>query len=121
MMPIRDRRRGARTHSQAWQHLYNTKRWRRLRAWQLNRHPYCQCPSHKGRKLRADDPEHGGAVVDHIKPHEGDTRLFFSRSNLQTMTKHCHDGAKQVKEKSGYWPGCDVDGNPLDPDDDWWD
>ncbi len=95
---------------------YKAKRWQSLRARQLRLHPYCQCPHHEGKKLRADDPEHGGAVVDHIEPHRGDAKLFFSRRNLQSMTKQCHDRYKQSEESggAGFLKGSDEDGWPLD-------
>lgn len=58
-------------------------------------------------------------MVDHVAPHMGDTRLMWDAKNLQSMTKQCHDGGKQTKERSGNWPGCDEDGNPFDPDHEW--
>jgi 5-methylcytosine-specific restriction endonuclease McrA len=30
-------------------------------------------------------------VVDHIIPHRGDKKLFWSRSNWQSLCKPCHD------------------------------
>ena len=32
-----------------------------------------------------------GTVLDHIEPHGGALRLFWSRSNWQTLCKSCHD------------------------------
>ena len=100
------------TDRAGYQHLYKTKRWQRLRAHQLAKHPYCQCPHHVDCKVPA-------VVVDHKKPHRGDARLFFDPNNLQSMTKSCHDSVKQKFEKSGYWPGCDVLGMPVDPHHPW--
>ena len=73
---------------------------------------YCQCPHCAGKYIE-------GNVVDHIIPHKGDTKLFWDRNNLQTMTKKCHDSAKARYEQSGYWVGCDHTGTPVDPDHHW--
>lgn len=39
------------------------------------------------------------SVVDHIKPHKGDHRLFWDRANWQPLCRHCHSSAKQAQEK----------------------
>lgn len=99
------------------QRWYKSGRWRALRAAQIAAHPFCQCPHHLGKKVRADFPEFGGvAVVDHKVPHRGDAKLFWDRKNLQTMTKQCHDRFKQSQETggSGFLRGADEDGLPLD-------
>lgn len=36
-------------------------------------------------------------VVDHIKPHRGDQKLFWDRGNWQALCKSCHDN-KTLKE-----------------------
>lgn len=92
--------------------LYKTKRWQDLRKRKLRTHPWCQCPHHLDQKVPAQ-------VVDHITPHKGNLRLFWDWKNLQSMTKSCHDAAKQTYERSGYWPGCDASGNPIDKDHHW--
>ena len=38
-------------------------------------------------------------VVDHIIPHRGDMKLFWSRSNWQPLNSHCHNGSKQRMER----------------------
>lgn len=95
--------------------LYDTARWRRMRASKLARHPHCQCPHHRHKRRPA-------SVVDHIVPHKGNRRLFFSWSNLQSMTKECHDRFKQSQEKGGHGfdQGCDDSGQPLNPDHPWY-
>lgn len=62
-----------------------------------------------------------GNVVDHIIPHKGDTRLFWQATNLQTLTKYCHDRFKQSQEKGGkgFNVGSDSKGNPLNKLDHW--
>ena len=40
-------------------------------------------------------------VVDHIKPHKGDSELFFDVKNLQPLCKVCHD-IKTATEDGGF-------------------
>lgn len=75
----------------------------------------CQCPHCRGQGLKA-------TVVDHIKRHMGDVRLFFDRRNLRSMAKPCHDKWKQSEERggAGFLAGCDERGFPLSEDHDWY-
>ncbi|SPA17227.1 Putative phage holin (fragment) [Cupriavidus taiwanensis] len=57
-------------------------------------------------------------VVDHVRPHRGDRRLFLDRTNLQSLCKLCHDSVKQRMEH-GQMVGCSLDGMPLDPRHHW--
>lgn len=93
---------------------YKTKRWQKLRAQHLAANPYCVCPHHRGKYVPGD-------VVDHIKPHKGDSRMFWDKDNLQTLTKRCHDKYKQSEERGGHGfnVGCDINGDPLDKSDPW--
>lgn len=51
------------------------------------------------------DPNKGGMVADHIKPHRGDRALFFDESNLQCLCKRCHDKVKQSEERENMGGG----------------
>ena len=86
-----------------------------MRAQQLARYPYCQCPHHQYQKVLAE-------VVDHVDPHRGDARRFWNAGNLQSMSKQCHDSMKQSQERggSGFDKGCNTDGTPLNPDHGWY-
>jgi len=95
---------------------YRSKRWRDLRDRVLKQRQWCECPHHKGTKeLRAD-------VVDHIKAHRGNPRLFWNPKNLQAMAKVCHDRFKQSDEKGGvgFDGACDATGMPLNPAHPWY-
>ena len=72
------------------------------------------CPHCKGKMLMAN-------VVDHIRPHRGDSRLFWNPDNLQSMNKQCHDRYKQSQERNGHGfdQGCDVTGTPLSDEHPW--
>lgn len=66
------------------------RRWRKAREGFLAKYPICACGC-------------GGlaTVVDHIKPHKGDKKLFWDRANWQPMTKVCHD-RKTAREDGGF-------------------
>lgn len=70
-------------------------RWQKARASYLNKHPLCVMCLKAGRTTPA-------TVVDHIKPHRGDSKLFWDSSNWQALCKHCHDSEKQFIEKNGF-------------------
>jgi 5-methylcytosine-specific restriction protein A len=95
-----------------WGHLYDTLRWRRLRALYLREHPDCVMCEEHGWEVPA-------TVVDHKRPHHGDTRLFFDPSNLQSLCKPHHDSNKARQEHRGVLPGCNENGDPIDPKHPW--
>lgn len=100
-------------------------RWQQARADHLRRNPLCVFCRDKGRAVAA-------SVVDHIKaPRLGDAklsgdaeriaeawRLFWDRTNWQSLCKLCHDSTKQRMEKGGRL-GCSDSGLPLDPRHHW--
>jgi hypothetical protein len=92
--------------------LYRTREWQDLRRDQLEKQPLCEECLKTGRTTPA-------TIAHHEKPHRNDRELFFDPDNLASSCKPCHDGALQVQERSGYLPGCDVDGRPLDPAHPW--
>lgn len=87
-------------------------RWRKAREAFLAEHPLCAMCAARGRTVPA-------TVVDHITPHRGDQRLFWSSDNWQALCAPCHDSAKQREEKGGGVMGCDAAGLPLDPTHPW--
>jgi 5-methylcytosine-specific restriction endonuclease McrA len=64
-----------------------TRTWEAERRAFLKLNPTC---------CRCGEP---ASVVDHIKPHKGDDRLFWDRTNWQPLCRHCHNSAKQAQEK----------------------
>lgn len=86
---IRDRERKARfdrTRPTARQRGYDAD-WQKARAEYLAINPYCRCC--------------GGhaVVVDHVKPHRGDRRLFWDKRNWQPLCVRCHSSMKQRQER----------------------
>ncbi|WP_347710389.1 HNH endonuclease signature motif containing protein [Ancylobacter sp. WKF20] len=64
-------------------------KWQTERAAFLKAHPTCK---------RCGQP---ATVVDHVVPHRGDRKLFWSRSNWQPLCTPCHSRAKQADEARG--------------------
>ena len=92
--------------------LYDTQRWKRRRAAFLRAHPLCRFCEATSRVTLA-------TLVDHKTPHKGDETLFWDQTNWQSLCKPCHDGAKAELESTGRIRGCDVHGQPLDPNHHW--
>lgn len=89
-------------------------RWRKARLAFLKRNPLCVYCRQAGRTTPA-------TVVDHIEPHKGDQRKFWDVGNWAALCRPCHDSVKRAEEhgSSGLAPGCDEDGQPLDPRHRW--
>jgi 5-methylcytosine-specific restriction enzyme A len=93
--------------------LYDTPRWKKLRRMHLAKEPLC-------RMCQAEGVVRAGVVVDHIKPHRGDPKLFWDEKNFQTLCAFHHNSIKQRIEKAeAAGKGCDKDGFPLNPGH-WW-
>lgn len=75
--------RGEATREQK-QAMYNTHRWRTYAKGYLEEHPLCVEHGKRGKLVPSE-------VLDHIKPHCGDERLFWMASNHQALCKACHD------------------------------
>ena len=87
-------------------------RWQKAREAWLREHPLCVDHLARGQLVAA-------TVVDHVRPHKGDLKLFWDRHNWQSLCKNCHDSIKQAKERSGIIRGCDLSGIPIDPSHPW--
>lgn len=89
-----------------WSHLYNNRRWRKLRVQQLADFPLCAYHMERGEVVTA-------TVCDHVEPHKGDEVKFWS-GPFQSLCKPCHDSDKQREELGTLRLGCDADGIPID-------
>lgn len=98
--------------SSPWRYLYNTTRWKKCRLAFLAAHPLCAYCQARGLVTAA-------TIVDHIKPHKGDEKLFFKEANWQALCKTCHDSVKQAEEHGRLVLGAGTDGEPLDPRHPW--
>ncbi len=72
--------------------LYATPRWQAIRRAVLIERPFCVRCLEKGRYTPAE-------VVDHIRPHRGDERLFYDYNNLQPLCKVCHDTKTAAEDR----------------------
>ena len=70
--------------------LYNSARWKYMRAVQLGKEPWCADCLEGGDHVFASE-------VDHVRPHNGDPKLFFDDGNLQSLCKP-HHSAKTAQE-----------------------
>lgn len=89
-----------------WRKLYRTVRWQRLRERQLSAEPLC-------RYCLVSEDITVADVVDHIKEHKGDERLFFDADNLQSLCKQHHDSTKQREERGQTVIHFGPDGWPV--------
>lgn len=64
-------------------------KWRQARVVFLADNPRCAMPG-------CNAP---ATVVDHIAPHKGDMKLFWSRRNWQSLCAPCHNSRKQREER----------------------
>jgi 5-methylcytosine-specific restriction protein A len=64
------------------------RKWQAARLHHLAEHPMCAACATRGCVTVATD-------VDHIVPHRGDRRLFWSRENWQSLCHECHSRKTQ--------------------------
>ena len=77
-----DRERSHKAHRK----LYQSAAWKRLRQYKLSKNPLCELCEKK------DPPRFTPAtIVHHKKDHNGDTLLFYSYENLQSLCEICHN------------------------------
>ena len=90
----------------------NSTAWKTLRAQVLAEEPLCRMCTARGLVVPATD-------VDHINNNTGDYTDDNRREALQSLCHECHSRKTAAEMgKSVTW-GCDVNGNPLDPDHPW--
>lgn len=61
-------------------------KWQQARASFLKSHPTCACGV-------------PATVVDHVKPHKGDMKLFWDKTNWQQQCPSCH--SRKTAERDG--------------------
>jgi 5-methylcytosine-specific restriction protein A len=103
-MPRRDDRSKQAAQYRTW---YKTAIWQALRSRQLEIEPLC-------RLCQAENTIKPATIVDHITPHRGNRKAFFS-APLQSLCKWHHDSVKQSEERLGYSKQIGLDGFPVDP------
>ena len=98
--------------------IYDTQRWKRVRANQLAREPLCRMCKLEGRSI-----PRAAQHVDHIQTIRSGGAPY-DRNNLQSLC-HQHHSEKTGLDKLGIdfneWMmrGCNPDGTPRDPSHPW--
>lgn len=88
-----------RRKAKPWRKWYMTKRWREMRKARFAEvGGICE---QTGVLLVGRHPAPDSPVLDHIRPHRGDERLFFDPGNVQLVSKAWHDSEKQKQERRG--------------------
>lgn len=87
---------------------YYRKEWKAIKAQRLCNEPSCRMCWVDHRLLVP------AVVVDHVRAHRGDWKLFTDYDNTQSLCKQHHDAAKQKEETRGYSTKIGLDGWPVD-------
>lgn len=69
--------------------IYNSERWKRLRAWKFICNPLCEECLKNNLIIRAEDIHHIKSFMSTDDPEER-IRLAFDYENLQSLCKKCH-------------------------------
>jgi 5-methylcytosine-specific restriction endonuclease McrA len=103
-----------------WHHLYASHAWRKASEAFRASPDGALCVACKARGIvRASE------LVDHIRPHNGDLRLFWDRSNWAAMCWSCHSAKSRADEhqartgRPALRRGADERGFPIDPNHPW--
>lgn len=81
-----------------WRGWYKTARWQRLK---MDAHARDHFTCRKtGELLIGKHPAPNSPVADHIVEHHGDPELFWDITNVQTVSKAYHDGARQREQRA---------------------
>lgn len=69
--------------------VYNSERWRKLRAWKFACSPLCEICLSKGAITPAEDIHH---IVSFMSTNDPDQRIFlaYDYDNLMSLCKKCH-------------------------------
>lgn len=97
---------------------YSTSTWQRLRQAKLSAQPICEACERRGRTVLAE-------AVDHIVAINKGGDAFPPLDGLMSLCTSCHNSKTSRVDKGhskaqSRFKGCDVDGNPIDPEDGWW-
>lgn len=82
-----------RSQKKPWRNWYKRAAWRTLRSRRLAVEPLCRMCREEGVVTAAE-------VVDHVVPHRGNSVLFFSFDNTQSLCATHHNRDKQREERS---------------------
>lgn len=77
--------------------IYNSVRWRRLRAWKFTCNPLCENCLKEGKTVPAEDIHH---IVSFMSTDDPQQRLFlaYDFDNLMSLCKQCHQNIHNKKK-----------------------
>lgn len=77
--------------------IYNSERWRRLRAWKFASDPLCEMCLKEDKVVPAEDIHH---IVSFMSTDDPEQRIFlaYDYENLMSLCKQCH---QKVHNKKG--------------------
>lgn len=102
--PHHGRKRAPMAEQPDYRRLYKTKRWEHTTQVNLRRYPRCGdrppgAPMTDDSQCRAQGKVVAAKVTDHIIPHRGDLKLFWSPTNRQSLCWSC-SGVKSQRERA---------------------
>lgn len=76
--------------------IYNSERWRRLRAWKFTNSPLCEICLQNGIVTPSEDIHH---IVSFMSTEDQSQRVFlaYDYDNLQSLCKKCHQSVHNSK------------------------
>lgn len=98
--------------------IYDTTRWRKLRAKKLKANPLCEVCERQGKLTPARAVDHRIAINaggPAFPPLDGLASLCLSHHSIKTSAEDRPDR----RPGRGLMRGCDVNGMPLDPNHEW--
>ena len=69
--------------------IYNSERWRKLRAWKFACNPLCEVCESEGRTVPAEDIHHLTSFMSTDDPQQR-LYLVYDFDNLMSLCKRCH-------------------------------
>lgn len=101
--------------AEKYRQWYKTRDWWKIRSKRLKEEPFCRVCA----KQKRFDPSYQidtsqRLIVDHVRPHKGDQRLFFDYNNTQVLCAHHHNSMKQEMERGKRVVAIGADGWPLE-------
>lgn len=96
---------------------YNTTTWQHLRQAKLSSQPVCEACERRGVTRLAK-------AVDHVVAINKGGDAFPALDGLMSLCEACHNSKTARMDRgnskgASRFKGCDVNGDPLDPEDEW--
>ncbi|WP_082365216.1 HNH endonuclease [Bosea vaviloviae] len=97
---------------------YNTSTWQKLRKAKLSQSPICYACELRGHVETA-------VAVDHVISMKAGGDPFPTLEGLMSLCERCHNEKTSAVDQPGRastgrrFKGFDVNGNPIDPGDEW--